>query len=276
MIRVSLLTALICRCTARSTTNHTDRPKPCADHKGTAQVLQRHRVRLDKVAQKYPHALRYDVAKTEAMIQVLTMHDIEVGKAVTRNPAVLSMAPETLHMRLEALEGLVGERMPHVVASSPTLLGLLPYTLETKMNLLVSLGLNANLILRRSPRIFTHSEQSMRQHVLFFKDMGLDTVRIINAKPDALNLRIERTLRPLIDYITIEMGRSLDDINKCPRCFSTSLEQRLKPRHEYLKLHGKRQDYSLRVICGFTDERFVTLTDQTPDRYCLWLAARNQ
>jgi len=172
------------------------------------------------------------------------------------------MAPEVLDLRLASLKELLGEqRLPQAIANSPSLLCLLPNTPQNKMAMLTSFGLNAHTTVKRHPMILSRSEHAIRSRLTFFEESGLDAVRIINAKPHVLCYDIQRTLLPIIQFITKDMGRTLDDINKCPRCFSASLEQRLKPRHEYLKLYGKRQDYSLGVICGFTDERFASLTD---------------
>jgi len=247
------------------------------DYEGTAKLLQFHGVVLDNVARKYPYALRYDFAKMAAAIRTLNRHSIDIGKAINRCPQVLSIPPEVLDARFQSLNKLLSEwTLQHDIKNSLSLLSLTTSTLESKMAMLTSLGLDARRMVKRCPRILASSKVSVRSHMTFFEEIGLDVVRILNAAPEVVCLSIERTLRPLVGYITKDMGRSLVEIYTGPRCFSTSLEHRLKPRHEYLMLHGKRKDYSLGVICSSTDERFILLTDQSLDHYRLWLAARNR
>jgi len=248
------------------------------ENEGTSRLLQCYGVDLEKVSRKYPYALRYNVAKTQAAVEVLTRHNIDVRKAFGRRPQLLSLAPQVLDTRLILLKKLLGDqRVPHAIANCPGVLGLLPSTVNTKSALLASLGLDAKVLSRRLPQILTCSEFAIRSRISFFDEVGLDALRIINGKPEVVLYDIQRTIRPTIEYITNEMGRSLEDINNCPRVFGTSLERRLKPRHEYLKQHGRRQDYSLSSLCASTDTRFVLLlSDRAQEDYRRWLATRFQ
>eukprot|EP00669_Euglena_mutabilis_P011039 TRINITY_DN5718_c0_g1_i1.p1 TRINITY_DN5718_c0_g1~~TRINITY_DN5718_c0_g1_i1.p1 ORF type:complete len:191 (+),score=19.83 TRINITY_DN5718_c0_g1_i1:70-573(+) len=160
------------------------------------------------------------------------------------------------------------------ISSAPSLLSFVPSKINKNMAMLTFLGLDARMTVKRFPLILTRNEQAIRDRITFFEERGLDAVRIINALPHVVSYDIHRKLRPLTEYITQEMGRSLEEINECPRCFSTSLEQRLKPRHEYLKLHGKRQDYSLSSLCATTDNRFVAFCDRSVEHYHQWLVVR--
>lgn len=192
---------------------------------------------------------------------------------INRHPALLSMTPKHLEARVSALAELLGETQ---LQRFPALLSYIPDTLQNKMTMLTSLGLDARTAVKRFPLILTHREQAIRNRMTFFEERGLDAVRIIKGHPRVISYDVQRTLHPAIEYITKDMHRSLEEINRCPRCLGTGLEQRLKPRHKYLMLHGKRKDYSLRTICSSTDESFFRLTDQPPDYYRQWLAARNQ
>jgi len=245
------------------------------DSEGTTHLLRHYRVDLDRVAHKLPCVLRYDVAKTQAAIEILERHNIDIGKAVNRNPRLLSMAPDVLDARLHLLTELLGERMvQRAISSSVSLLSSNPDTLHRNIAMLTSLGLDAKMMVKRYPLVVTRTETVIHSRMYFFEFMGLDAVRIINAKPEVVHLSIERTLRPIVEYITKDMGRSLEEINECPRCFSTSLMLRLKPRHEYLILYAKTHDYSLNSICARTDLRFASLTTRSPGHYRQWFASQ--
>jgi len=240
-------------------------------------MLERNGIDPEKMANKIRSARHCDVTNVQAVITTLNRHNIVAVNVITKYPQLLRIPPHVLDGRAEALKRLLGElQMPKAIGKYPTLLGLITHKLEIKMRMLTSLGLDPHLMVKRCPAVFGHSEHAIHSRLVFFEKMGLDAVRIINKAPEVVGVGIQCSLRPLIDYITKDMGRSLEEINKCPRCFSTSLEERLKPRHEYLKLYGRRQDYSLSTICCITDDRFAKITNQTPDHYRRWLPARNR
>lgn len=149
----------------------------------------------------------------------------------TRQPSVLNISPEVLWDRIEMLKG---RGFPIPINRTPTVLRLLPPTVERKLRLLTSLGFDATAVARRGATLVTRSEQAIRDHVAFLEGSGLDAVRILTACPTVLSCHIDRKLRPIIEFVTRDMGRALKDINTCPRCLITSLAQRLRPRHEYM------------------------------------------
>jgi hypothetical protein len=219
--------------------------------------------------------LRCDVASIQAVIDTLSRHNINVTKAINQFPQLLRIPPEVLDARIQFLKGLTGKpKLPNCIAVS--LLTCLPLTLQNKISMFSSLGLDVKAMLRLHPSVFTQSEQAVHRRMSFFREIGMDPIPIINAKPQVVGYHVERKLRATVEYITNIMGRSLEAIAKCPRCFSASLESRLKPRHEYLKLHGKRHYYSLSTICATTDARFVLLTNSSLEQYHQWLASRTQ
>lgn len=204
-------------------------------------------------------------------------HNIDIKKALNRHPKLLSMATITLDERVEYLKILMGERrLQHDIGSSLALLAYAPTWLDRNLVMPTSLGLDAKMMVKRYPLTLTHSEEAIRTRITFFKESGLDPIRIINAVPHVTGYNVQRKLRPIVEFITEEMGRSLEEITHCPRCFSVSLTDRLSPRYKYLILHGRRNDYSLNSICSTTDDRFASLTGQTPDHYRQWLTGRNQ
>jgi len=271
--RLAQLCGGVCKLHATRSESGSGQKLPPVIYETTAQLLSSHGVDLKKVARRCNSALQCDVANAQAVITTLKKHDINAIKMIESNPRLLRIPVELFDARIVALKGFLGER-PKAIANAPTLLGHLSHTLEYKIPLLTSLGLDAKKLIRRYPMVLGHKVQSASVRISFFEETGLDAIGIINGFPHVIGYDIGRKLRPIVEYITKDMGRLLEEINKCPRCFSTSLELRLKPRHEYLMLCGRRQDYSLGVICGSTDAKFVTLTNQTFDHYRQWLLAR--
>jgi len=139
------------------------------------------------------------------------------------------------------------------IETSPTLLLSRVKTIQSKMAAWKTLGLKPEVMLRRQATIIHHTKDTIQKRMAFLKEAGLDPVRIINAQPPVVILDIERNLRPTIEFITLVMGHSLQEINRNPVCLMCSLEKRLKPRHQYMKLYRKGKDYSLGTICAPTD-----------------------
>jgi len=241
----------------------------------TTQLLHSHGVDTKNFGKPFRRTLKYDASKTEAVVNILAHHRIEVGKVISRNPELLSLASEVLGARIEFMKAL-GIDAPKAVHCHPTVLNLLSQTIKTKMLFLASIGFDAKALIHRSSAVLTHSEPAILNCIAFLKDSGLDAMRIINADPNVFGYNIERKLRPTIAFILHDMGRPLDEISRCPRCFSASLVQRLKPRYRYTVLYGKRNDYSLNTFATKTDEYFVRMVGHKPlEHYIQWRASHS-
>jgi len=227
-----------------------------------AQLLQHHGINTNKVTKRYRFALRYDPSKTEAVINVLMRHAIDIKKAVNGHPELLSIAPNVLDARLEAVK-TSGIDVVEVAARRPRLLGLLSVTVESKMMLLSSLGYDAKKLVRRNPAVLSYSGEAILGCVKCLNSQGLDASRIIRGEPTVIGMR---SLLPTIEFITKDMGRSLEEINRCPRSLTTSLEKRLKPRHRDVMMFAKRKDYSLGTLCTSTEQRFKQILVRSSKR----------
>jgi len=240
----------------------------------TTQLLQYHGVDTAKNHNTFRNILNYDVQKTAGIVDVLTRDNIDIGKAVGRNARLLNRPPEVVSARLASLKAL-GIDAKKTIDAYPTVLNLLSQTVQEKLCFLSSLGFDANVLVFRSPGILTISKQAIRICIAFLEDSGLDAMRIVNAQPSVLGYNIDRKVRPTIEFITKDMGRSVEEINRCPRCLAASLEQRLKPRYRYMMLHGKRNDLSLRTLAASIDELFVlVVSDQPLEHYRQWRATQ--
>jgi len=231
---------------------------------------QKNLVDTTKILMRCGNILNSDAMRTAAVIQILAINNIDVGKAIRRNPKLLRLSPEVLAARLDSLRAL-GIDGPRAIKQQPTVLNLLSHTIEKKTLFLFSIGFNAKALIHRSSKVLTFSKDAIRSSIEFLKGNGLDAMRILGTQPTLMGSHTNRRLRPMIEFITKDMGRSHEEINRCPRCLTASLEQRLKPRYRYTVLYGKRKDYSLNTFTAATDKNFVwTVAHQPLDHYRQW------
>jgi len=110
---------------------------------------------------------------------------INVGNVLNRYPSLLSLAPEVLGIRIEILKTL-GIPVPRAIDDHPTVVKWLPATVERKLQLLTSLGLDAKRggqAWRRHTNHTERAEGAIRRRLIFLEGRGLDAVRILTACP---------------------------------------------------------------------------------------------
>jgi len=242
----------------------------------TVDLLNALGIDIDKTHRRCPSVLRYDPTRITAIVSCLNIHGLDVLKVVNRQPIVLQVSPGKIASNMEFLRTLPIDAKK-AVESSPGLLFCSIVTLRSKIDLLVSLGLKPHLVITRFPSISTHSKKSIHLCFEFLSHLGLDAVRILNSVPSVIGHDLERTLRPTIEFITTDMGRSLQEINACPRCLTCSLKQRLTPRYRYMMLYGKRKDYSLSTLCCYPNHRFaMAIGTHSLQQYEEWLQCQRR
>lgn len=188
---------------------------------------------------------------------------INVTKAVEACPQLLYLPIETLQSKIDNLRSL-GVRPEIVVQQFPQVLASSKRVLHKRFALLEELGLNAKRIFERCPTILAGSDGAFHAHIDFFERMGLDGKRIINAQPKVLGRNPDGGLLPVVEFITQIMGRSLEEINRTPSCFTYSLEKRMKPRYQYMLHHGVRKDYALSTLFTPCDQQFAWSVARQP------------
>jgi mTERF domain-containing protein len=261
----------------------------------TIALLSSCDVEIERVRKGRPCVLRYDVSRVQAVLDFLNSNHISGHKVLNRNPRVLQSKPENMALNLEFLHSW-SINVPKAVEACPQLLYTPIQTIQNKLDvlmgfgldpttvfkrfpqvmglaqpamcerfiLLAELGLDAKRIVKRRPAVFGSCESTLRTCIHFFDGTGLDTKRILDSHPTVLGRNPHRSLRPIIDFITKDMGRTLEEINRNPACLTYSLEKRIKPRYRYMLEHGRRQDYKLSTLFSPTDERFAWLVARQP------------
>lgn len=72
---------------------------------------------------------------------------------------------------------------------------------------LSQMGLKAAKVVRCCPSVFGFSEDRIRRTLAFLNGVGLDGVRAVNTSPMVLCYSVDRKLRPIVQFVTVEIGR---------------------------------------------------------------------
>jgi hypothetical protein len=268
-----------------------------------ADVLAAHRIDVEKVRRRYPAALRYDVPRLLEMLKFLSTNHLDTAKIINRQPQILQMNPQVLASKLAFFQTL-STKPNKVVESCPQLLFSPTKTIQRKMDMfrqrgvppelllnrfpsifalgdeaiqhriafLQHLGLDAKQIAKRGPPVYALSEKNIQLKFDYFSNLGFDAARIFNAQPQVIGRSIDHTLPPTIEFLTKDMGRSLEEISRNPVCLTCSLTKRIKPRHRYMMAHGRRKDFALGTLLNSSEESFVWNVARQPlEHYRDWL-----
>eukprot|EP00667_Euglena_gracilis_P017059 EG_transcript_17905 len=217
-------------------------------------------VDVKHVVEQFSVVLSGKVEAYEAVVKLLRDNGINVAKAVTSFPGVLGRRIPTLQTIMDAISHS-GSSVADIINKDPIILrfsaldtsvildlsasNASPRQMHPKAALFFSLGVDANLLLKRMPRVLTLSMdklqaavdylkalhvdvpvvvhrapsvlgfrlESLQQRVHFLLENGLDVVRQVNGCPEVLYYNIDKKLRPILTFVVQEMGRSLPELN---------------------------------------------------------------
>jgi hypothetical protein len=236
-----------------------------------SDLLTQHGVDIKKVRKRCPAAVRYDVTRVQSVLRFLSANHFDPAKTLNKEPQVLRVDPKVLAPNLALLQTLPID-VKKAVESCPRLLYLPIKTIQSKMDALALLGFNPEIMLGRCSAIVTRGDDTIRRHVAFLQEIGLDANRIVPRQPQVIGLDIDRTLRPTIKFLTKDMGRPLKEIEDTPTALLYSLKERIQPRHWYMMEHGTRKDYKLSTLLHCNDERYAWIVARRPlEHYHQWL-----
>ncbi|XP_062092867.1 transcription termination factor MTEF1, chloroplastic [Humulus lupulus] len=113
------------------------------------------------------------------------------------------------------------------------------YCLRPTLAYLRELGLSGlNSATNLNAHLLNTRVEKLREKVRFLRSIGLsyeESGRVCARVPAIFGYSIEDNLRPKHEYLVWEMERSLEEVNKFPQYFGFSLEKRIRPRHIHLK-----------------------------------------
>ena len=140
----------------------------------------------------------------------------EIAKLIERNPAVLTFSVEN-------------QIMPRV-------------------EFLKDMGIsheNVSKMIVRHPHLLQYSFEGLEEHINFLSSIGMneeEMVLTVTRLSQLFSLSVTNSLKPKFEYLTEELGGNVQTCVKFPAYFSLSLDQRIRPRHTFLKEFNRAPD----------------------------------
>jgi hypothetical protein len=230
-----------------------------------------------KVVQRFPDLLRQDAATLQRKWDALTLPTEQGGvgvafseeqarEAVLKHPRVLSFATDTLKrgwLMLTATKGALGlspDEARDCILRSPQVLSYDHDDVVRRVELLRNLGYAEalNMVLEE-PRMLSFKEETVREHVAWWKQSGLDHVKILRRNQMRLGSPTVAVLQARLDFLSRVAGMSTAELSKAGVLFGFRLNERLRARYFYA-LQEKKLDFtSLSTMLAETDATFLAM-----------------
>ncbi|KAK9723584.1 hypothetical protein RND81_05G010000 [Saponaria officinalis] len=157
----------------------------------------------------------------------------------------ISMCPEILSLRLRDTAAvftflLREARVPatslrHVIRRRPRLLiSDVESRLRPTMYFLQSIGIHE--VHKHTDLLSSSVEDKYIPKIHYFEKLGFscrDAVSMFRKFPSLFCYSVKENYEPKFNYFVVEMGRELKELKEFPQYFSFSLENRIKPRHQW-------------------------------------------
>ena len=211
---------------------------------------------LKKLIYKEPAVLLQRNRHTVPRCRYLT----ELGVPAERLPTMLRKQPQILHLSVEKglkprvayfkNELLIPEAdIPKMLERNPAVLTFsIENQVQPRVDFLRDLGISRDGVMKmivRHPHVLQYSFEGLEEHINFLSSIGMneeDVVHTVTRLSQLFSLSVKDSLRPKFKYMTDELGGDHKTCVKFPAYFSLSLDQRIKPRHTYLKQYDCAPD----------------------------------
>ena len=211
---------------------------------------------LKKLIHKEPAILLQRNRHTVPRCRYLT----ELGVPAERLPTMLRKQPQILHLSVEKglkprvayfkNELLIPEAdIPKMLERNPAVLTFsIENQVQPRVDFLRDLGISRDGVMKmivRHPHVLQYSFEGLEEHINFLSSIGMneeDVVHTVTRLSQLFSLSVADSLRPKFKYMTDELGGDHKTCVKFPAYFSLSLDQRIKPRHTYLKQYDCAPD----------------------------------
>ena len=191
----------------------------------------------------------------------------QARKAVCKFLPVLGLSEETYKTgwtMLTATEdglGLSPEEAHKCILRSPAILMYDNHDFGRRVKLLESLGYaEARTMVLAEPRLLGSKEGTVRGTAAWWKQSGLDHLKIITTYPTLLGASVE-SLQARLNFLRDIAKLSVVDLNRGGRFFTANLDK-LRWRFFYALKHGALERYKLSTLTFCTDARFLRLVHQ--------------
>ncbi|KAG1341904.1 transcription termination factor MTEF1, chloroplastic [Cocos nucifera] len=132
------------------------------------------------------------------------------------------------------------------------------HRLRPTLQFLRELGLkNLNSPTNLNAHLLNTPIEKLVSKIRFLQSLGFsyeEAARLCARCPAIFGYSVENNLRPKIEYLVNDMGRSVVELKKFPQYLAFSLKKRIVPRHLHLKQRGVQ--IPLQRMLLWSDERF--------------------
>ena len=191
----------------------------------------------------------------------------EQARAAVRSlPQILGITTDTLKRgwsMLTATEGGLGlspEKARSCILRSPAVVLCDHDAVVRRVELLKSLGYpTAYKMVLKEPRVLNYKEETVREHAAWWKQTGLDHVKLVTSIPTLLGGVPTEELQARLDFLRV-VGMSTADLNNSPSLFTRSLDKRLRTRYFYVLLKGRLARFTSKsTMLIVTDAAFLAM-----------------
>ena len=168
------------------------------------------------------HPLLMPLDTITETLRVLHAAHIDVRKAVSSSPRILTFSPNMIKERLINLEKF-GFKITAAIENMPSLLMIAPEQLDSRAQTLSELGLDQVAVLRRQPYILAQPSQIIREKVQALADLGIDAIHVISKSLSILG-NSTQTIEHKLDFMS-ELGLdAVKIVNKSPSSIGLTTE----------------------------------------------------
>ena len=191
----------------------------------------------------------------------------QAREAVRKEPPLLGLSVETYNTgwsMLTATEdglGLSLEAARKCILRGPSVLSCDHSKVVLRVKLVESLGYAvARTMVLAQPRVLGYKEETVKEHAAWWKQTGLDHVKLITTQPMLLGGVSVEDLQAKLDFLSRVAGMSKDDLNDASSLFGLSLDDRLRTRYFYALLkHRLGGRYGINSLMQVTDATYLAM-----------------
>eukprot|EP00667_Euglena_gracilis_P015963 EG_transcript_16636 len=124
--------------------------------------------------------------------------------------------------------------------------------LAAKLEYLEDLGVDGERLLKVRPAWLKGSLLSMAEMVHFLRQAGVPPAPAIRTSPSLLTCSV-KSLEPKLRYLLDVVGYTVDDLRRCPKALTHSLQGRIIPRYTALQAARRRLPSLSTFVCQRAD-----------------------
>ena len=230
-----------------------------------------------KMVKREPLSLTKDAAALQCKWDALTLSAEQGGVGITlsteqareafsKHPPLLNYSVETYKTgwsMLLSIDGLdqTPEEAHKCILRGPQILTYDHGKVVLRVKLLESLGYaEARTMMLKEPRVLNYQEETVKEHAAWWKQTGLDHVKIVTALPTLLGASKTIELQARLDFLSRVAGMSTADLNNAASLFTRSLDGRLRPRYFYaLQKHRLARFGTMNTMMQVTDATVLAM-----------------